>query len=344
MARRLIEVADDLEEIQALACREGWSDGLPIVPPTEERVGRVLDYLGRDPDEEIAVLPPRMGVASVLQVAINAVMAGCLPEYVPVVIAAVEALADPAFDLQTVETDVNPVAPLTIVNGPVREALGMNWAGNALGQGNRANATIGRAVRLVLLNTGGAKPGLDDTAILGQPGKYVFCLAEDEAGNPWEPLHVERGLDAGESAVTVVAATGTMNVLCGVDDVRDMLTLFANAMSYMGSNNIMLGGAGEPLVILTRAHAELLHREGLSKADVKRLLFDKCGFPIQPMPPLKRPERMDVFQKAGWVRPVRSPDQILILVAGADLPNHAMIVPTYGVGRAVTRAVRSPFP
>lgn len=342
MPPRMIEVPDSSEEINALAYERGWSDGLPIVPPTEERVQRVLDYLKRDRDEVVAVLPPRMGAATALHIAISAVMAGCSPEYVPVVIAAIEAVADPRFNLQVIETDGNPAAPLTIVNGPVRKSIKMNWGRNALGHGNRANATIGRAVRLCLLNIGGAKPGLAALTLLGQPGRYVFCLAEDEEGNPWEPLHVERGFSAVDSTVTVVGATGTINVMCGnMYNVRDMLTLIANAMSYMGCNNVLVGD-GEPIAVLTRGHAELLRREGLSKADVKQLLYEKSGFPSANLPPTKRRERIEAVEKNGRIRPARRPEDMMVLVAGGPETHHAMVIPTLGDTRAITRRVRLP--
>lgn len=342
MRPRMIEVPDSSEEINALACERGWSDGLPIVPPTEDRVQRVLGYLKRDPNEVVATLPPRMGAATVLHIAINAVMAGCLPEYVPVVIAAIEAVADPKFNLQVIETDGNPAAPLTIVNGPVRKSIKMNWGRNALGHGNRANATIGRAVRLCLLNIGGAKPGKAALTLLGQPGRYVFCLAEDEDGNPWEPLHVERGFSTADSTVTVVGATGTINVLCGtMYNVRDMLTLMASAMSYMGSNNVLVGD-GEPMAVLTRGHAEILRREGLSKADVKQLLYEKAGFPSANLPPTKRRERIEAVEKNGRIRPARRPEDIMVLVAGGPETHHAMVIPTLGDTCAITSRVRMP--
>lgn len=340
----MIEVEDDLDAINALAVERGWSDGLPIVPPTAERVQRVLDHLRRDPDEVVALVPPQAGGATVRHIAVNAVMAGCMPEYVPVVIAAIEAMCEPAFDLHSVQTDVNPVAPVVVVSGPVRAAIGMNWDGNALGQGNRANATIGRAVRLVLTNVGGARPPDFDTAILGQPGKYSFCLAEDEDRSPWEPLSVERGIPAGESAVTVFGATGTQNVLTGVHEPDGMLTLIADSIATLGSNTVLLGAPNSgPMVVLSQNLAWLLHSQGMSKADVKRVLYERARRPAESMPRTKRPERLrQLIIEDGMIHALREPGYIVIVVAGGNSPNHVGLLPAYCNSATVTRRVVLP--
>ena len=171
----------------------GWTDGLPIVPPTEDDVGEFLRWVDRHPQDVVAVLPPRQGEATVERIAINAVMAGCRPEYLPVIITTIEALADPAFNLDSIQATTHPVAPLVIVNGPVARELGINAGYNAFGQGFRANLTIGRAVRLVLMNVGGGLPGTGDRSTQGSPAKIAYCVAENEAASPWEPLHVEAG-------------------------------------------------------------------------------------------------------------------------------------------------------
>ena len=189
---RRVELAELEDEAEAMFDR-GWTDGLPVVPPTEERVLRMLDGTTRAPDEVVAVVPPDLVECTVEKVAVNAVMAGCKPEYLPVVLAAVEAACTDEFNAHGLLATTYFSGPVVIVNGPIARAIGMNSGVNALGQGNRANATIGRALQLVIRNVGGGRPGEVDRATLGNPGKYTFCFAEDEAGSPWEPLSVERG-------------------------------------------------------------------------------------------------------------------------------------------------------
>ena len=193
---RRIEIGEDEDEQEAMFAR-GWSDGLPLVPPTEERVLRMLDGTSRDPQEVLGLVPPDLAPATVEKIAINAVMAGCKPEYLPVVLAAVEAVLEEQFAMHGVLATTMFVGPVLIVNGPIRRRIGMNAKGNALGQGNRANGAIGRALQLVIRNIGGGRPQEVDRATLGNPGKYTYCFAEDEEGSSWEPLSVERGLEAG---------------------------------------------------------------------------------------------------------------------------------------------------
>ena len=193
---RRIAIGEDEDEQEAMYER-GWSDGLPLVPPTEERVLRMLDGTARDPQEVIGLIPPALQPATVEKIAVNAVMAGCKPEYLPVVLAAVEAVLDEGFAMHGVLATTMFVGPVVVVNGPIRRRIGMNAKGNALGQGNRANGAIGRALQLVIRNVGGGRPQEVDRATLGNPGKYTYCFAEDEEGSCWEPLSVERGMKPG---------------------------------------------------------------------------------------------------------------------------------------------------
>ncbi|MBV8089372.1 MAG: hypothetical protein JO139_07315, partial [Alphaproteobacteria bacterium] len=180
---------------------QGWTDGLPVVPPTRERVDAVVEALGGDASFVECRVPPRYGSLSREVLAINMVMAGCRPEYAPVVRAAILALTVTAFNLNGVQATTHMAAPLLIVNGPIAQAIGMNGDCNAFGSGNRANATIGRALRLILLNVGGGRPGDLDKSTLGHPGKYTYCVAENESASPWAPYHVEKGFDAAQSTV-----------------------------------------------------------------------------------------------------------------------------------------------
>lgn len=208
---RTVEVAPGTDPVEACYDR-GWTDGLPVVPPTPERILRMLGGTRRDPAAIIGRIPPAMAPCTVEKVAINAVLAGCRPEYMPVVLTALEAALDPGFTLHGVTCSTCFSGPVVIVNGPAARRVGMNAGLNALGQGNRANATIGRAVNLVVRNVGGGRPGEIDRSTLGSPGKYTFCFAEDESDEEWTPLSVARGVPPGRSAVTVFAGDGIQGV------------------------------------------------------------------------------------------------------------------------------------
>lgn len=209
---RRVEFAELEDEFEAMWDR-GWSDGLPLVPPTEARVARMLAGTTRAPDEVVAVVPPDLVECTVEKVAVNAVMAGCLPEHLPVVLAALEAACTREFNMHGLLATTFFSGPILIVNGPIRQRIGMNSGVNALGQGNRANATIGRALQLVVRNVGGGQPGAVDRATLGSPGKLGFCFAEDEEGSPFTPLSVDRGLDAGVDAITLFAGHGPTSII-----------------------------------------------------------------------------------------------------------------------------------
>jgi len=208
-----------------------------------------LKQTARDPLEIVGILPPRQGEATIEKIAANAVMAGCRPEYFPVVLAAIEALADPLFNLDSVQATTHPVATLLVVNGPIAHTLGIQAGYNAFGQGFRANVTIGRAVRLVLMNVGGGLPGSGDRATQGTPAKIAYCVAENEAESPWEPLHVEAGLPATTSTVTVFGAEGPHNIQDHYSNTAlGVLRTVAGAMAQAGSNNLL--GRGWPLLSL----------------------------------------------------------------------------------------------
>lgn len=338
-----VEAPVDPDEFNRFCRACGWSDGLPLVPPTVERVEAMLRQTRRGRDEVIAAVAPGFGAATVAHIAANAVMAGCEPEYLPVLIAAVDALADPAFNLQGIQATTNPAAPWLIVNGPIGRDLGINGALNCLGQGAWANATLGRALRLILQNVGGARPGEMDRATHGQPGKYTFCCAENEAESPWDALHVERGFARDCSTVTVVGASGTLNMNSHAKEADDLLRAIADTMAYPLSNDYYFGG--EPWVILSPEHAEILKRDGLCKADVKRRLWEQSRFAAGRFAARDR-ARVQHIRRAelgtidvNTLMPVApGPDGIGIIVAGGP-GTHSVYVPTFGVTRAITRAV-----
>src|SRR2546421_9362531 len=195
----------DPDPIQALFDK-GLADGLPVVPPTRERVDRAIEASGRAADEVVALVPPNYGRATVEKIAVNAVMAGCRPEYLPVVLAAVEAICDEAFDLHGVSATTNAPAPLIVVNGPIRRALDINCGAGLFGPGWRANATIGRALRLVCVNVGGARPGVVSMSTFAHPGRYTYCIGENEEASPWDSLAVEHGFAPSVDTVALLAA------------------------------------------------------------------------------------------------------------------------------------------
>ena len=333
---------DDLEAIYKYTMAHGWGDGLPVVPPTPERVAAMLAGTGRSRDEEIATVAPAYGAATVEKIAINAVMAGCLPEHLPVVIAAVEACAAPEFNLYGIQATTNPVAPLVLVNGPIRLRLGFNSGGNALGQGNRANATVGRALRLVLINLGGGRPGQIDFATLGFPGKYTLCCAENEEANPWQPHHVTEGLAAEQSAVTVFGVQALHNIVgIGIQGKgRDALRMIGLGMAAVGTNNMTFGG--QALVLLCPEHVAAIANEGFSKPEASHFLYEHSRISFRDLPEGSR--QVVLGRRARWlnsdaVTVADSANDVQLVVVGG-VGDHSVFAPSFGTTRSVTRAIQ----
>jgi len=267
----------DFWEWYDLALKNGWTDGLVVAPPTEERVVAIIDYLGRDPNEVVGVVGPKDGLATVEQIAVNCAMAGCQPEHVPVVMAALEAMLEPEFNLHGVQATTNPCAPLVIVSGPVVAELGFNAKEGAFGGGSRANSCVGRAVRLILWNIGGGIPGETDMSSQGQPAKYLFCAAENAEQSPWEPLHVERGLRPEQSAVTVFACQSPAPLFVPGDAER-ILRIIASTLPTTGIN--MFHAAGQLLLSFGAKPAQELARAGYTRADVKRWVWEHARYEV----------------------------------------------------------------
>jgi hypothetical protein len=339
-----VDAPDDLDGFQGWLMEQGWGDGLPAIPPTRERVAAMCAATRRKPGEVVAVLVPRLGRATVEAVAANAVMAGALPEHLPVILAAVESVADPSFNLQAVQTTTHPCSPLVIVNGPIARRLGINAAGNAFGQGARANAAIGRALRLTLQNVGGARPGKEDRATQGHPGKYAYCVAENEAASPWEPLSVERGFSTRDSTVTVCGSEGPHNINDhGSTTAEGIVTTVAGTAAIAGSNNIYLGG--EPLIVLGPEHAATVASSGWSKDDFKRALWVRACVPLERL----APENIERFatihpegfkdRPAGSLAPVARDWRDIMVVVTGGAGKHSVYIPTFGSTRSVTRRI-----
>ncbi|HEX5614023.1 MAG TPA: thioredoxin family protein [Acidimicrobiia bacterium] len=261
-ARRVALGAD--EDVHEAMDARGWTDGLPVVPPTPERVARMLAGTTRAPDDIVAVVPPDLVECTVEKVAINAVMAGCRPEYLPVVLAAIEAACTDEFNMHGLLATTWFAGPVVIVNGPVTRAIGMNSGLNALGQGNRANASIGRALQLTVRNVGGGRPGEVDRATLGNPGKYTFCFAEREHDSPWEPLHVARGFAPDRSTVTLFAGEGVRGVVDQLSREPESLTRsFAACLATVAHPKLPI--VWDAFLVVSPEHARVFRDAGWSR-------------------------------------------------------------------------------
>jgi hypothetical protein len=287
----------------------------------------------RTAGDVISIVPPRMGNATMEQIAVNAVMAGCQPEYLPVVVAALQAVSEPEYGLSHRQTTTHAGAPLIIVNGPIAPRLRINCGRGLFGPGWRANATIGRALRLVLVNIGGAGPGVDASQT-GHPGKYTYCIAEYEAANPWEPLHVERGFRMDQSVVTVVNTEAPHSMTENIQTDRDeIVRTFASSMATLGVNNLY--SQGTPVLVLGIEHAQHIAAAGWTKQDVQRAIFERAR---QPWGLVKNrgkskgprfPEFVDRGDDASMVPIIREPGDLITIVAGGA-GGKSMFLPTAG--------------
>jgi hypothetical protein len=318
----------------------GWTDGLPVLPPTEAAVRRCLEAAQCAPDDVVGTEPVRRRRITAEKVAIAAVMAGCRPEYTPVVLAIVRAMCEPEFGLHGSTASTGGSAPFVVVNGPVRGAIGMNATHNVLANGSRANVTIGRSLRLLIINALGGIPGQLDRATLGHPGKLAFCIAEDEEDSPWVPLAEERGIPAGQSAVTVMAAESPHQVMNEwTRDPREILETYAAAMrANMLTYSIW---AGHYALVIARQQREWLSAAGWRKQDVREYIFERARV-------VRREWR--TVGKAAVVAPgdedrvqaaLRTPDDLLVVGAGGPAGGFgAVVAPWYGAkSLAVTRRV-----
>ena len=340
------ECEDDFDAVNALVRDRGWSDGLPVVPPTAARVEAMLAYCDRPWDEPVAKVAPRYGEATPLRLAANAVMAGCRPEYLPLLMLAIEAMCEEPFNLYGVQATTHLCAPLVIVNGPVAKELDINSGHNAFGPGWQANAAIGRAIRLALVNIGGAIPAVSDMSTFGAPSKFSYLAAENEAESPWEPLHVERGLPRQASAVTVLGAEPPHNVNDHESITAEgILTTIAGTMAGTGNNDIYY--ESQPLVVMGPEHARTVADGGYDKARARRFLHERAHLPLGRFSKENIERRLrvtykDQYARAGNDAPVhmvRRPEDILIAVIGGA-GKHSAVINTFGATKPVTRALR----
>lgn len=303
-----------VEDLHAMGC----TDGLPVIVPTPDRVGRMVLASGMDPDVIIGELGPNMGVATVEKAAVNAVMAGCEPDVFPVVVAAVKALCNPSLDITEVQGTTHNLTPLLIVNGPVSRDCRIACGTGALGPGHRANATIGRAVRLCMINIGGGRPGVSDMALLGHPGKFTYCLAEDEAASPFPPLHTSLGFSKEESAVTVVCVEAPHSVVWfpHSGSPEHLLKVCAKALANMASNNAYfaeISGVSAQVLVLNPEHADALASAGYDRRKIQEALHAMAGNTSQCLVEAAGGTTDDPDR---FLRAVPAPESLLVLVAG----------------------------
>ena len=335
----MVEVGDDAEDLFALLEQRGLGDGLPVVAPTEARVAAMLEHADGAADEVLFTLEPRHGKVTRRMVAINAVLAGCAPDVFPVVLTALRALAMPQVNLRGVNATTHLVAPMVIVHGEIAHQAGFNAGVGCFGPGTRANATVGRAVRLALLHLAGAKPGFGDAATFGQPAKYTFCAAENIAASPWEGYARSRGVDA-PSAVTVHCGEGPHNVhdMEAAGDPALILDKVASAMTSLGMNNAPIS-QGEFFLVLGPEHAASIAQRGMTRADIASYLFDRARMPAhvfrRHFEELAWDQWMKTVDDDHRLPMTGSPDNIQILVAGGP-GKHSLLVPSWGMTKSVT--------
>ena len=336
---RAYEVGDAFEANELFQDR-GWTDGLPIVPPTEPNVRRSLDAAALASSDVVGVEPVRRRRITAETVAIAAVMAGCRPEYTPLVVAIVRAMCAPEFGLHGTTASTGGSAPFVIVNGPIRRAIGMNATHNVLGNGNRANATIGRAIRLLIVNALGGIPGQLDRSTLGHPGKFTFCVAEDEEDSPWPSVAAERGVPAGASSVTVLAAESPHQVMNEwTHDPRDILATYAAAIrANMLTYSIWPGNYA---IVIPKQHRQLFTDAGWGKQEIREYVHEAARVTRREWRSVGKAAVASRQDEDRVYTALRAPDDLLVVAAGGPAGGFGAIVPPWYGSKslAVTRAI-----
>jgi hypothetical protein len=338
----VLEIGElDPEAWADYAEEQGWSDGLPLVPPTEAAVARMLEACRGD-NEPFPPVTPRQVVPTLRSLAANAVMAGCRPEYFPVVLAALRGVLAPEYNLHGTLATTHSCAPMLLVNGPLRHALGINCGSNCFGQGWRANAAIGRALGLILLNVGGGKPAVMDRSTFGSPAKYSFCFGENQEESPWAPYHVRRGFDAEDSVVTVMSAEPNHNLNDhGSTTGEGLLTTFAGAIASPAANTVY--GKGPYFVAFGPEHAATLGRDGWTVEAIQQFLYDRARVPVSQV----SRENQAIYEESGhtpqdgFYKVAPTPQDIHVLVAGGP-GKHSAWIPSFGGTAAVSVRVKPP--
>lgn len=335
------QVGASQEEVDDFFLAKGWSDGLPVVAPIIERVERMLAEGDVDPDEVIGPVPVSNRLLDMRTLAVNAVMAGCRPELFPVLRAAAAAMLEPSFNLAGVSATTHPAGPLVVVSGEAVSRLGFNPSSGSLGPGNRAGATVGRAIRLVLLAVGGAWPGEGDRATHGHPGKYSYVLAENETSTPWAPLRVRLGQPVDASSVTLIGAEAPRNVNDhGSSTTSELVKSIAGTAASLGHNNLHRGGP--IIIVLGPEHAAIIGREGVSCERFVQDVFAAAQVPLSLISEGNlarfrsiRPERFGGDPTTSTVPVTLDPSDLIAVVSGGA-GRHSMVIPTFGISAPVT--------
>lgn len=331
-------------------CFRIFKDALPVVPPTRERVQKMLRAsAGHEPREIIARIPPCYGEATVEKIAANAVMAGCVPEMMRVLIPLMRAIADERFNAHGVQATTHFAAPLIVVNGPVRSELNFHSRQNVFSNVARANSTLGRALQLILLNLGGARPDGIDMSALGNPGKFSYCIAENEEENPWEPLHVEQGLRPDQSAVTLFAAEAPHGISeHNARTARGVLKAISYALATVWSYRNCLGF--EALLVLGPEHVHTIHRDGFSKQNVRDFLFENTGVPLRCYDgePGEGVAQRGMYKEISidgepCYQKFRTPESIKIVVAGGTAGKFSAVLGSWSAGPRGSQMVTYPI-
>ncbi len=346
---RRVEVSADLDAIQDYYEQQGWTDGLPVVPATEDLVRRMLLYYGQDPSTSLGVVQPRNAEVTLEKVAINAVMAGCKPEHFPVVVAAVKAAMQPDFNIAAVQATTGGAAPAVIVNGPIAGELGINGDSGCFGPGYRANASIGRALRLFVRNVAGLVPGEMDKATLALPARYTFCFSENEERSPWEPRHVELGLETSDSMVTLMGVRGMYVIMESTSPtgIQVLRTLVSSIRTTGFSNYYQTGTGAQMALILCPEHAAEIHASGLSKQDVREYVFQNARMPLHRLEGIAHygnrnwPKWIDESDPDAMIPILASAEDLLVMVAGGD-GRHSAWLAGWGVTRMTTQKIEKP--
>ena len=338
----LIELAEmDPDQWNEHAIEQGWSDGLPLMMPTETAVARFVAVAHGD-NAPFGPISPRQVMPTLQSLAANAVMAGCKPAYFPVVLAGLRAVLRPEYNLHGTLATTHPCAQMMLVNGPLRKQLEINCSSNCLGQGWRANAAIGRALQLILRNVGGAAPAVMDRATQGSPAKYSFCFGENEEESPFEPYHVRKGFKSGDSVVTAMAAEAPHNINDHSSNSGEGLIMtIANTANQAGSNNVYL--KGPCFIVLGPEHAQTLHRDGWTVASIQAALYERSKIHVsriskenqQRWAEMDRPAIKDHYYLAD------KPDDFHIVVAGGA-GKHSVYIPSFGNTAAPSVRVATP--
>ena len=322
---------------------------MPVVPATEDLVRKMLLPYGQDPSTSLGVVQPRNAEVTLEKVAINAVMAGCKPEYFPVVVASVKAAMQPDFNMAGVQATTGGAAPVVMVNGPIARELGINGDSGCFGPGYRANASIGRALRLFVRNVAGLVPGEMDKATLALPARYTFCFAENEARSPWEPRHVELGFDPSDSMVTVMGVRGMYVIMESTSPtgIQVLRTLVGSIRTVGFSNYYQTGTGAQMALVLCPEHAAEMHASGLTKQDVREYVFQNARMPLHRLEGIAHygnrnwPKWIDESDPDAMIPILPSADDLLVMVAGGD-GRHSAWLAGWGVTRMTTQVIEKP--